>query len=628
MTVTQRPSVSLHRRLAMKVAWASLGFALLTAALCFVIALDHAREKSASSANQLLDTVEKTATIAAYADNKTIGDDVINGLMRHEIIYAANLDNDRTLHLKRERSWEIPIVQEVIRSLPSPFGDGKSIGRLTVRLDPYVTLQEAAEQAFLYTLNAFALIGLTAWIVLRLVRSTLTNPLTHLSDSIAGITEGRQQRLEQKHGADDDEFAILINYINGLLASLDDKLKAEQALNTALTTAKTETERISRAKSDFLAYLSHELRHPMNVITIAAQLAQGNETPERQKEYLQGIQIAVRSMLSIVNEVLDFSKIEAGKQELESIPFRVASVLEIVRQLHSLQAESKGVSLEVVSDTRLPARLLGDPVRLGQVLTNLVSNALKFTHQGMVRIETEQSGLSGRICSVRFSVTDTGIGMTEQQLFSLFEPFGQLGQSPELRQDGTGLGLVISRQLVRMMGGDISVGSALGKGSVFSFVIQFPVASQSDAEEAWVSQTGATSAGAQIGRLLLVDDSEINRMLAAKLLSVNGFDVDTAAGGEEAVNAVLQRGMAYGAVLMDLKMPGTDGFAATQRIRKHYRMDELPIIAVTANALREEREKCLASGFNDFMTKPIDIGELSRALGRAVKAAETTSVRD
>jgi signal transduction histidine kinase/ActR/RegA family two-component response regulator len=612
----QPPSITLHNRLAALVFRAAVGFALLISLVSFAIELTTAYSGSKAFANQLLDTVEASATVAAYADNETIAEDVISGLMRHEVIHDVLLTSNRSLRLGRSNSGDTPVDIKVKRQLPALFGDSGSVGQVVVTIDAYAILKQAARQLLINTINSVVLIGLTAWLVLRLVRSKLSNRLTAISHAVIGISRGKQRRLETPPNRESDELTVLTHYINGLLEILDDKLKAEQALNASLSEAKAETERASNAKSEFLAYLSHELRHPMNVISIAADLAIANDKAEDRKNYLQGIQIATRSMLAIVNEVLDHSRIASGKQDLVHLSFQLESVLDIVHRLHAMQAETKGLALEMRYDSHIPARLIGDPVRLGQVLTNLVSNALKFTREGRVRIEAEQIGSTETASTVRFIVSDTGIGIDEEHQRHLFQPF-ECTESPDGQTPrGAGLGLVISRRLVCLMGGDISVCSTVGKGSDFSFTLELAV-DRSQPEHAAGPREPQPCPSPVVGMaLLLVDDSEINRILAATLLKTHGFRVDTASGGEEAVDKVVHQVRQYRAVLMDLKMPGMDGFEATRLIRRHVSESELPIVALTAHALSSEREKCLASGFNDFMTKPIDITELIRCLER------------
>jgi CheY-like chemotaxis protein len=391
-------------------------------------------------------------------------------------------------------------------------------------------------------------------------------------------------------------------------------ISERKAMDMALGAAKAEVERVSHSKSEFLAYLSHELRHPMNVITIATNLAMGGEPSTRPGEYMQAIQMATSSMLAIIDEILEFSKIEAGRQKLERIPLQMQVVLDIVWQMNAMVAKSKEVELLYISDPQIPAYLLGDPVRLGQVLMNLVSNGLKFTEQGKVTLEAQQIQLDAQTSRVRFSVTDSGIGMAQEEAAQLFEPFCQVNGSQRPQLGGAGLGLAISRRLVRLMGGDISVSSTPGKGSRFSFELSLPRMVDAEPQLGQDENSLAPHSWAGDRTLLLVEDSEINRILAANLLGVHGFHVETAQHGEEAVQKILDNRDAYGLVLMDLKMPVMDGYGAMQRIRQHYAADDLPIIAMTALALDSEREKCLAGGFNGFLTKPIDIKELLRVL--------------
>jgi CheY-like chemotaxis protein len=345
------------------------------------------------------------------------------------------------------------------------------------------------------------------------------------------------------------------------------------------------------------------------------------------RDYLQNIRASGKHLLAIVNDILDFSKIEAHRMELESIPFRVADVVgQVVGQLGP-EAEAKGLDFQLKMADGLPAELMGDPLRLGQVLLNLVANAVKFTTQGRVGIEVRPLPGEGRRGLVEFSVSDTGIGIAPEHQATLFDAFVQGDGSISRKHGGTGLGLAISLRLVRLMGGDIRLDSELGRGSRFCFAVPFePAAAPAEVAESLLAGDEAPSrlAGA---RILVVEDNALNRLVARDFLERLGAVVELAVDGEEAV-AKVESGQ-YDAVLMDIHMPQLSGYETTERIRRRHPKESLPIIAMTADVFADTVEHCLAVGMNAHVAKPLDIDRLPVELLRWIppRAAESSGSR-
>jgi PAS domain S-box-containing protein len=378
-----------------------------------------------------------------------------------------------------------------------------------------------------------------------------------------------------------------------------------------LTLAKETAEAAARVKGEFLANLSHEIRTPMNAILGLAGLALRQDVSPKLRDYLQKIGTAGQSLLGILNDILDFSKIEANRLELEHAPFDLAGVLDYVFDLFAHQAAEKGIVLRVGYDRDVPRYLVGDQLRLGQVLINLTSNAVKFTCDGKVGVSVALLQQFGNLITLGFTVEDSGVGITAEQRARLFRAFSQADSSTSRKFGGTGLGLAISDKLIRLMGGEIMVESTPGVGSTFTFALPFELAPRRP-EVVPAGVADAVAATPSL-RVLLVEDNEINQQVALELLAGGGHQVEMADNGREAVRLVEER--SYDVVLMDIQMPQMDGYEATRVIRANGHAD-LPIIAMTAHALSGYREECLARGMNDYLAKPIDPVQLFAALAR------------
>ncbi len=386
----------------------------------------------------------------------------------------------------------------------------------------------------------------------------------------------------------------------------------------ALAEAHRGAESAARTKSEFLANMSHEIRTPMNGILGMADLLATTNLDEAQRRHLAIIRNSGKTLLTVLNDILDLSKMEAGKLRLENVPFDLRGVVADVEGLFVETASAKSVLLSSNVADDVPEVFVGDPNRLRQVLGNLVGNAIKFTGRGHVEVRVSAAQSDGGAHEVAFEVADDGIGIAPDRLSSLFEPFEQEDRSTSRRYGGTGLGLAIVAELTRMMGGHVMAESAPGEGSTFSFVI--PLKSTSRAElDAHVEATNPDEGHITFeAKVILAEDNIVNQMVATEALRQAGCEVVVAENGARAVEA-WQRG-SFDLIFMDCQMPETDGFAATKQIRaEEAEMGDgrhIPIVALTAHVLEEDRERCREVGMDDYLAKPFDQRSLNAVLRR------------
>ena len=400
---------------------------------------------------------------------------------------------------------------------------------------------------------------------------------------------------------DDNEF-----YYSAFIRDISSRIQREQEL----LQMKEKAEQAAKAKSQFLSVMSHELRTPLNAVIGITHLMQQNQPREDQQEDLRTLQFSGESLLNIINDILDFTKLDSGKIELSAIDFNLRELTQSLYQSFSFKAKEKNIVFDVEYDDRMPFYVKGDSFRLSQVLNNLISNAIKFTQEGSVKLKVEMTENSGSSFVTRFSVIDTGIGIPKDKQEKIFEQFTQADSDTTRLYGGTGLGLSISGRLAELMGGDILLESVPGKGSTFHFSIQLQVGEMP--ATAVVAPKVVTKSNDQFKNriILLAEDNAFNANIARRFITGWGGQLDIVVDGRQALEFVARK--KYDLILMDVQMPVLDGFACTRKIRKHFK--DVPIIAITASPKNEIINEIIACGMDDFVSKPFKPNELRSKL--------------
>ncbi|WP_426202898.1 ATP-binding protein [Pseudomonas sp. TWP3-1] len=503
------------------------------------------------------------------------------------------------------------------------FQDGKTssgaatedyLGRVIVGLSNDAFSQRQKEILLKAAILAlFAL--LFTFVVARRLAGSLSQPIRDIGDAVKAIQEGDYKTPLPI--VDDTELGALSQHINNLAQALEQASREQHQAMAQLIQTREEAEKANSAKSDFLAMMSHELRTPMNGVLGMLQLLETTDMTEEQIEYAALASESTEHLLKVINDILDFSRIERSELELEHIAFNLADLISACAQSFQHSAAQRGLDLQLrIPQDMRSLQVQGDPTRIRQILVNLVGNALKFTEQGRVSIEAQWQSLDHELLWFTCSVRDSGIGISSERLELMFNAFQQADSSISRRYGGTGLGLPIARTLAERMGGTLRAQSEEGRGSVFT--LEIPLALTQQVVPRLAAPRAINGAAHGEGRnVLLVEDNPVNQTVIEAMLRSLGFTVSVATDGAQAVRSA--GGESFEAILMDCRLPIIDGYEATRQIRRLPGCAEVPIIALTANALQGDRENCLSAGMNDYLAKPFKRHDLQQILQRWVQ---------
>lgn len=413
-----------------------------------------------------------------------------------------------------------------------------------------------------------------------------------------------------------------IDYTEKLENEVQERTKELRNLVEDFKKMKDKAEKATAAKSAFLANMSHEIRTPMNGVMGMNDLLLETNLTDEQRELSSMVKKSAKSLLRVINDILDFSKIEAGKMRIEKVPIQLRDFVKEIVQILSFSTNDKGLAIEYTIDEKIPAYLLGDPVRIRQILMNYGGNAVKFTNKGSVSFHAELLEANNGLYTIKFSVKDTGLGIPTEKQKDIFDSFTQGDPSTTRKYGGTGLGLAICRQLAELMGGEVGVESEPDKGSTFWFRITLEEGRPEEAD-AHLPHSNNVNTPLNLSnklKILIAEDNQINQIVAKKILEKEGFEVDIVDTGKKALEAVRQNNYAF--VFMDIQMPEMDGYEATREIRKIENNSDrhTPIIALTASAMEEDRERCLDAGMDEYLAKPIEKEELIRVLKNTARS--------
>jgi signal transduction histidine kinase/response regulator RpfG family c-di-GMP phosphodiesterase len=595
-----------------------------------------ALQESERQVRGLMKAVKNTAAAAIFSKNIDVGQDAINGLLGTQVIYSATLEgySDHSypgMHLSNINPAGGSPLTESTLELESLFNKGQFLGVLKVQSNAQWVKQRTRETSIPTIFGVIFVIFMSSLASTQALKVKISKPLAKVSRQLKTIQGDSPERLTLPKHLRPNEIGRLVDGLNELLNETNSAFKTERLLRdqmqnaqTRLQVAKAQAESAAQSKSDFLATMSHEIRTPLSgVLGMLGFSLKDQSLSPRTREYIDIAASNAEALLIIVNDILDLSKIEAGKLTIEKVDFNLKRQVNAALAIFPQLAANKSLQFEFKVDDKVPEFLLGDPTRIRQVLVNFVSNAIKFTHEGSVSILIEcittPEEYSDTQPRIRFTISDTGIGISDANMVKLFKKFEQADVSTTRKFGGSGLGLAISKQLITAMNGTVNVASIVNKGSVFTFELPMEIG-EGEADD---TENAETKPHSHKLNILCAEDFETNQLIIRTMLENMGHDVEVVENGKLALDKLIKTD--YNLVLMDGRMPEMDGIEATQVIRQGLWQDQplinkqVTIIALTANVTEEDRQRYLAAGMNDFLQKPVDESLLHQMINDTIQ---------